>query len=157
MFILSLILVLKPFHCLFNSIEYIDISLLSISKKCIKNTDIVAHEIKYITKQNIADHCIDREFPLCFRFSSLNAYMIEENQSKYLVFALTENNKKGLEIYKKLWSEVKKQIECNSVECNSAKLVEYEKDPIKIKLDLYDDDLHLNKISWFSDLNMIVE
>ena len=34
----------------------------------------------------------------------------------YLIFALTENNKKMLEMYKNLWSEVKKQIECNSTE-----------------------------------------
>ena len=59
-------------------------------------------------------------------------------------------------MYKKLWSEVKKQIECNSVECNSAKSIEYEKDPIKIKFDSYY-DLPSNKILWFSDLNIIVE
>ena len=28
---------------------------------------------------------------------------------------------------------------------------------MKISLDLYDDDLPLNKILWFSDLNIIVE
>ena len=39
-------------------------------------------------------------------------------------------------MYKKLWSEVKKQIECSSTES-----VKYEKDPIKIRLDAYDDDL----------------
>ena len=148
---------LKPSYFLFNSIEYIDISSLSINKKHIKSTDIVAHEIKYITKQNIADQCIDRELPLCFSFSSVYAYIIKENKNKYLIFALTENNKKGLEMHKKLWNEVKKQIECNSVECNSTESIEYEKDPIKIKFDSFDDDLLLNKILWFSDLNIIVE
>ena len=59
-------------------------------------------------------------------------------------------------MYKKLWSEVKKQTECNSVECNSAKSIEYEKDPIKIKFDSYY-DLSSNKILWFSHLNIIVE
>ena len=43
---------LKPSYCPFNNIEHIDLNLLSINKKYIKNTDIVAHEIKYITKQN---------------------------------------------------------------------------------------------------------
>ena len=52
----------------FNNIEGIDLNLLIINKKCIKNTDIVAHEIKYITKQNIADQYIDKELPLCFIF-----------------------------------------------------------------------------------------
>ena len=73
-----------------------------------------------------------------------------------LVFVLTENNKEGLEMYKnnKLSAT---QIECNSVECNSTKLIEYEKDPLKIMFDAYAEDLLLNKILWFSDLNIIVE
>ena len=66
---------------------------------------------------------------------------------------MIEGKKKNLEIYKKLWNEIKKQIECDSVECNS---VEYE-DPMKIKFDAYDEDLPLNKILWFSDLNTIAE
>ena len=56
-----------------------------------------------------------------------------------------------LEMYKKLWSEVKKQTECNSTE-----LIKHEKDPMKIRLDSYDGDLPLNKIL-FSDLNITVE
>ena len=72
--------------------------------------------------------------------------------SKYLIFALIENNIKMLEIYKKLWSEVKKQIECNAAES-----IKYAKDPMKIRLDSYDDNLPLNKILWFLDLNTIAE
>ena len=49
-----------------------------------------------------------------------------------------------LEMYKKL-------------ECNFTESVKYEKDPMKIRLDSYDDDLPLNKILWFSGLNIIVE
>ena len=104
---------LKPSYCSFSSIDDMDISSLSVNKKHIKNTDIVAHEIKYISKQNISDQYIDRELPLCFSFSSLDAHIIEENKDKYLVFALTENNKEMLEVYKNFWSEVKKQLECN--------------------------------------------
>ena len=48
--------------------------------------------------------------------------------------------------------EVTKQIECNSTES-----IKFEKDPLKIRLDSYDDNLPLNKILWFSDLNIIVE
>ena len=73
-----------------------------------------------------------------------------------------------LKMCKNLWSKFKKQIECNSVECNSietinrnkcnsTKSIDNEKDPIKIKFDSYDDDISLNKILWFSDLNIIVE
>ena len=57
-----------------------------------------------------------------------------------------------LEMYEKLWSEVKNQVECNSTES-----VKYEKDPMKTRLDSYDDDLPLNKILWFSDLYIIEE
>ena len=60
----------------------------------------------------------------------VDAYIIEENKDKYLVFAFRENNKKMLKMYKKLCSEVKKQIECNSIES-----IKYEKDPMKIRLD----------------------
>ena len=89
-----------------------------------------------------------------FYFYGIIACIIEENKDKYLVFALTENNKKRLEMYKKLWSEIKKQTVSNSIECNS---IEYEKDPMKIKFDAYDEDLLLNKVLRFSDLNIIVE
>ena len=73
-----------------------------------------------------------------------------------------------LKMYQKLWSKIKKVIECNSVECNSIETInsskcnstkptEYEKDSMKIKFDSYDDDLPLNKILWFSDLNILIE
>ena len=167
---------LKPSYCLFNGIKHIDLNFLSINKKCIKNTDVVIHEIKYIIKQNIDNQNIDNELPLCLSFSDLNVYIIEENENKYLIFALTENNRKMLEVYKKLWSKIKKQIGCNSVEAiNSSKCYftesnEYEKDPMKIRFDSYDDDdnddddddddndgLPLYKILCLSDLNIIVE
>ena len=41
-------------------------------------------------------------------FNDEDAYIIEENESKYLIFALTENNKKVLELQKKFRSEIKK-------------------------------------------------
>ena len=85
---------LKPSYCSLNSIECVDISLISINKKFIKNTGIFAHEIKYTTKQNISDQDIDNELPACFIFSCLDAYIIEENKNKYLIFAFTENKKK---------------------------------------------------------------
>ena len=71
---------LKPSYCVFDSIEYIDKGLISINKKCIKNT--FALEIKYITKQNINNQNIDNELPLCFSFSDVDAYIIEENKNK---------------------------------------------------------------------------
>ena len=93
---------LKPSYCVFDSIEYIDKGLISINKKCIKNTYIFALEIKYITKQNINNQNIDNELPLCFSFSDVDAYIIEENKNKYLIFALTENSREMLKMYKKI-------------------------------------------------------
>ena len=61
--------------------------------------------------QSINDQNIDRGVPLCLSFSDVDAYIIAENENKYLIFALTENNKEVLELYKKLWSEIKKQIQ----------------------------------------------
>ena len=67
-----------------------------------KNTDAVIYELKYIFIQSINNHNIDREIPLCLSFSNPDAYISEENENKYLIFALTENNIEVLELYKKL-------------------------------------------------------
>ena len=93
---------LKPSCCIFKDIKHIDLNLVSINKKCIKNTDVVAHEIKYIITQNIDNQNIDNQLPLCLSFNDIDACIIEENKNKYLIFVLTENNKKTLEMYKKL-------------------------------------------------------
>ena len=69
-------------------------------------------------------------------FIDTDAYIIEENENKYLIFALTENNKKMLEMYKKLWNEVKNKL--NAILLNQLNM---KKDPMKIILDSYDDNL----------------
>ena len=108
----------------FNDIKNIDPNLLNINKIYTRNTDVVVYEIKYIMMQCINNQNIDKEIPLCLSFSNVDAYIIEESGNKYLIFGLTKNNKKVLELYKKLWSEIKKQIkaincgECDSIECN---------------------------------------
>ena len=143
---------LNTSYYLFNDMGDIDLNLLSINEKCTKNTDVITHEIKNIMTQNISHQNIDNEVPLCLSFSDVDAYIIEENESKYLIFALTENNRKMFEIYKKLWREVKQQIECNSITA-----IKFGKDPIKIRLDSYDDDLSLNKILCISVLDILCE
>ena len=58
--------------------------------------------------ESVNNQNIDRGIHFCLSFSNVNAYIIEENENKYLIFALTEdNNQKVLDTYKKLWSEVK--------------------------------------------------
>ena len=80
--------------------ENFDLNLVTvtINKKCIKNTNTVGYEIKHIT---IWENTYEKA-PRCLRFSDLDAYFIEENENKYLVFALTENDKKMLELYSRL-------------------------------------------------------
>ena len=87
-----------------NDIKNIDLNLLSIDKTCMKNTDAVIYEIRYITMQSFNNENIYGGIPLCLSFSDVDAYIIDENENKYLIFALTENNKNMLDAYKKLWS-----------------------------------------------------
>ena len=65
---------------------------------------------------------------------------------------MRENNKKVLELYKKLWSEIKKQIKA----INSGESIKYKNAFMKIRLDSYD-DLPLNKILCFPVLNILCE
>ena len=63
---------------MFNDIKHVDLNLLSINKKRLKNTDVVTHEIKSITTQNINNQNINNEVPLCICLSDVRAYIIEE-------------------------------------------------------------------------------
>ena len=79
-------------HCITffdDDIKNIDLNLLTINTKCIKNTDIVSYETKYIIMQNINGHNTDGKVPLFLKFSGLDAYFIEDNENKYLLLALT--------------------------------------------------------------------
>ena len=65
---------------------------------------------------------------------------------------MTENSKIFLELYKKLWGRIKKQIKT----MNSREPIKHKTDFLKIRLDSYD-NLSLNKIIFFSVLDIIVE
>ena len=58
-----------------------------------KNTDVAAHEIKYIIAQSNDNQNIDNEVPLCLSFNGVDAYLMEGNENNYLIFVLTEKNK----------------------------------------------------------------
>ena len=66
--------------------------------------------------QSINNQNIDREIPLCLSVSDVDPCIIEENENKYLVFALTDNGKEVSELYKKLWSKIKKRLHENQVQ-----------------------------------------
>ena len=82
-----------------------------------------------------------------------DAYIIEDSGNKYLIFASKKKNKKVLEIYKKLWNEIRRQIKA----IYGGESIKYKKDFMKIGLDSYHDDLPLGKILSFSVLNIVVK
>ena len=90
----------------FDNIENIDPNSLTINKKHTENTNTVSYEIRHIRELDN----IYQKIPFCLRFTDADAHFIEENGNKYLVFALTENNKEVLEPCKNIWSEIKKQF-----------------------------------------------
>ena len=63
----------KSYLLFFKNIKNIDLNLLNINKKCMKNTDAIIDEIKYITIQIINYQNIDRGIPLCLSFSDVDA------------------------------------------------------------------------------------
>ena len=86
-------------------------------------------------------------------FSDIDAYIIEEgSENKYLVFPLTKKNKKVLEIYRKLWNEIKNQIET----FNGGESIKCKKDFMRIRFDS-DDDLPLGKILSIPILSIVVK
>ena len=84
-------------------------SLLNIDQISFKSTDCVIYDIKYFKN-------LDGSNSLYLVFNNVDAYVEynstkENNEDKYLVFALTNNDKEALENYTELWNEVKDQIE----------------------------------------------
>ena len=71
-------------------------SLLSIDQISFKkNTDCVIHDTEYFKN-------LDNENSLYLVFNNVDAYIEENNEDKYLIFASTNKNKVALENYFKL-------------------------------------------------------
>ena len=70
----------------------------------------------------------------------VDGHIEEKNESKYLVFDSTDENKEVLKKYTELWDGIKNEIET----INGGKKGEYGKDFMKIKFNT-DDNLPLNK------------
>ena len=116
------------------NIKNFDLNLLSIDQISFNSTDCVIYSVKYFKN-------VDNTNFLYHVFNSLDAYIDEYKENKYLVFALTDKNKEALENYTELWNEVKGQIELIS----GNEPIEYKKDFMKIKFES-DDDFPLGKI-----------
>ena len=126
------------------SIEEFNSSLLKIDKKSYKDIDI--YYIGYITIKKNGDceniYTVNSLYLIIVqvdRHIECNSVEFEKNNSKYLLFDSTNENKEVLKKYTELWDGIKNEIET----INGGKEGEYGKDVMKIKFDT--DNLTLNK------------
>ena len=118
------------------NIKNFDPSSLSIDQIAFKNTDFVIYYIEYITMESLGG-----ENSLYLNFNNVDAYIEENNENKYLIFASIDINKEALENYTELLDENKDQIELIS----GKKPIKHKKDFMKIRFES-DDNLSLSKI-----------
>ena len=85
-------------YCFFSNmtnVKNFNANLLNINKISYKNADAVVCNIKYIMMESFNNQNIYSQNHLCF--NDVDGYIIEEsNENKYLILALTKNNKKLL-------------------------------------------------------------
>ena len=112
------------FFILYIYIKNVDPNLLSIDKIYTRNTDAAVYNIKYIMVESI-------NYQILIVKILFDAYIIEENGNKYLIFVSKKKNKKVLEIYKKLGNKIRRQIKV----INGGESIKYNKDFMKIGLD----------------------
>ena len=108
----------RPYYFLNDmiNIKSFDPNLSRVTKLSRENDDIdddslVIYHIKYVTMKSFEPVINNRDSP-CLIFNNVNGYIIEKsNQDKYLIIASTNQNKKVLKKYTKLWNDIKNQIE----------------------------------------------
>ena len=127
-----------------TNIKNFDQNLLNMDQISFKSTDYFIYDIEYFKNVNSKNspHLV---------FNNVDAYIAENNEDKYLIFAFTDKNKKALENYTELWDEVKEQIELIS----GNNPIKYQKDFTKIRFES-DGDLPLGKILNISACVIIV-
>ena len=89
--------------------------------------------------------------PLFLIIGRVNGFIEEKNESKYLVFDSTDENKEVIKKYTELWDRIKNQIKT----INDGKVGEYGKDFIKIKFNS-DEHLPLNRLLKLRMLTIVV-
>ena len=108
-----------------TDIKNYDPNLFSIDQISFESTDRVIYDIKYFKNLNSKNspHLV---------FNNVDAYIEENNEDKYLIFALTDKNKEALGNYTELWDEIKDQIELIS----GNEPIEYKKNFMKIRFEV---------------------
>ena len=86
-----------------TNIKDFDPSLLDIDMIKFKSNNFIIYHVKYINN-------LESSNSLYLVFNNLDAYIEENDEDKYLVFAKTHNNGSLLEKYIELWDEMEKQI-----------------------------------------------
>ena len=108
-----------------TDIKNYDPNLFSIDQISFESTDRVIYDIKYFKNLN------SKNYPHLV-FNNVDAYIEENNEDKYLIFALTDKNKEALGNYTELWDEIKDQIELIS----GNEPIEYKKNFMKIRFEV---------------------
>ena len=74
-----------------TNIKNFDPSMLSMDQISFESTDSVIYDIEYITMKRT-----DNENSLYLIFNNVDAYIEDNNEDKYLIFASTDKNKEAL-------------------------------------------------------------
>ena len=91
------------------NIEDFDSNLVKIDKKSYKNIDI--YHTGYITIKKIDDYENTHSLnPFYLIIGKVIGRIVEKNESKYLAFNSTDENKEVLKKIKKLWDVLKNEI-----------------------------------------------
>ena len=91
------------------NIEVFDPNLLKIDKKSYKNMDI--YYIGYMGIKKIDDYeNIHSVNPLYLMIGEVDGHIEEKNESKYLVFDSTDENREVLEKYTELWDGIRTKL-----------------------------------------------
>ena len=107
----------RPYY-FFNSmtnIKNFDPNLLNINKTSFeKNTNCVIYETEYFKS-------FDSKNSLYLIFNNVDAYIKDDNETKYLLLPFTDKNREALENYTELCDEIKDQTKTingdNRIEC----------------------------------------
>ena len=138
------------FYNVIIDLESFKSNLLKIDKKSCKNVDI--YNIGYNIIKKI-DDCENinsvNNLYLCITYAI--RYIEEINESKYLIFDSTDENKEGFKRYNDVFKGIRDEIKT----INAGKENYYEKDYMKIKFNS-DDNLTLNKPLKFHLMNIII-
>ena len=90
-------------------IEMFDSNMLKLDKKSYKN--LVIYNIGYVTIKKIDyDYDINSVNPLYLRIDNANGYIEEINEDKYLLFNVTDENKKLLKRYDDVFNGIMDKI-----------------------------------------------